>query len=274
MTLISISNSNTTSPDNQRLEEEAGLVPRLIQDIIEGIHHQQHHQPQQQQHQYHYRDHSTSVLAAADVRVTLSFIEIHNDKIRDLLSSTSDVASCDGGGGGGGGGVLRIREHPVVGPYVEGVSRYVINGNVDKALSLISTGLSRRSSSGGNGSFSGGGIGVYGSSKHGLSSRSHAVVTLEISSPITTKSPCSSQLPHHRRSHSTGGQGLAKKHHFGSPPTASLLSPTASFLQGKTTHGLDLPTKFEDIEGDRKYVRLQVGVVTTLTSIWIYHSGT
>ena len=180
-------------------------MPRAIQDVIEGIQHQQqhhHHQHnQQQQHQYQYRDNVTSVFAAADVRLTLSFIEIHNDKIRDLLASPSDGTAGDGGGGG----VLRIREHPVVGPYVEGVSRFVVNGNVDKALSLISTGLSRRSSFGRGGSAVGagsgaGGGGVYGGvSRLALSTRSHALVTLEISYPITTVNSSSSPQQHHYR---------------------------------------------------------------------------
>ena len=140
------------------------------------------------------------------MRVTLSFVEIYNEKIRDLLAS-----------GGSGAGALRVREHPTVGPYAEGASRFVVNGNADKALKLLAAGVARRSTAN-NG-------------WHAQSSRSHAVVTLEISQGLDMLGTASSIAPH-RRPAGLGGRGA--------PAAADPLSH-----------------RFDDVETDRHYVRLR-----------------
>ena len=93
------------------MNQDSGLIPRVLKDLIEGL--------------------EQRSIDNDDVRVTLSFVEIYNEKIRDLLASsdTPDQAT-----------TLRVREHPMLGPYVEGVSKLVVNGNLEKALKLLATG--------------------------------------------------------------------------------------------------------------------------------------
>ncbi|EFX89779.1 hypothetical protein DAPPUDRAFT_40249, partial [Daphnia pulex] len=88
-------------------------------------------------------------------RIDVSFMEIYNEKVRDLLeekSSTQNTAQ------------LKVREHPKLGPYVQGLSRHAVN-DAATALKLLNEGIQRRSSAA-----------TY---KNGHSSRSHAVFTVQ-----------------------------------------------------------------------------------------------
>ncbi|XP_064650144.1 kinesin-like protein KIF14 [Lineus longissimus] len=84
--------------------EEVGIIPRFSEelflrreDLIGG------------------KDH-------VSVNVEISFFEIYNEKIHDLLAS-----SCSLNEKVGKRPILRVREHPVLGPYVEGLSTHVVN---------------------------------------------------------------------------------------------------------------------------------------------------
>ncbi|CAL1526506.1 unnamed protein product, partial [Lymnaea stagnalis] len=57
------------------------------------------------------------------VNVEISFFEIYKEKIHDLLASTKDKGAKKA--------TLKVREHPVLGPYVEGLSTYVVNSFED-----------------------------------------------------------------------------------------------------------------------------------------------
>ncbi|XP_069122057.1 kinesin-like protein KIF14 isoform X2 [Argopecten irradians] len=57
------------------------------------------------------------------INVEISFFEIYNEKIHDLLASYKDK--------GGKKPTLKVREHPSLGPYVEGLSTYVTNSFED-----------------------------------------------------------------------------------------------------------------------------------------------
>ena len=177
------------------INEESGLVPRLLRDVIDGVH---------QRH--------GSGGFGDDVRVTLSFLEIHNDKIRDLLAPTDTDAPA-----------LRVREHPTVGPYVEGATKYDVGGDVGKALRLLGTGLSRCTMAMASGGW------------NAHPSRAHALVTLELS------------------------VGLG---HQASPASAALRgnlgSPTMSFLHSKAPNGdADLARRRAgEVDGGRRYVKL------------------
>jgi kinesin family protein 1 len=48
----------------------------------------------------------------------VSYIEIYNEKVRDLLNPKNK-------------GNLKVREHPSLGPYVEDLSRLVVNSFAD-----------------------------------------------------------------------------------------------------------------------------------------------
>ncbi|KAJ1430412.1 P-loop containing nucleoside triphosphate hydrolase protein, partial [Ochromonadaceae sp. CCMP2298] len=82
--------------------------------------------------------HDVVRLSHRSTRVTLSFMEIYNEKIRDLLVDPSDAA-----GGGGGVESLKLREHSSFGPYVEGLAKIQIFSAGD-ALRLVAKGQARR----------------------------------------------------------------------------------------------------------------------------------
>ena len=105
--------------------------------------------------------------------LSFSFMEIYNEKVRDLLEEHSPSSTRNDG-------QLKIREHPKSGPYVQGntniqlhyremliynagLSRHAVS-DATIALNLLSDGLQRRSSA------------ATHSNSH--SSRSHAVFTV------------------------------------------------------------------------------------------------
>ncbi|TFY83857.1 hypothetical protein EWM64_g137 [Hericium alpestre] len=82
--------------------------------------------------------------------VEVSYIEIYNEKVRDLLNPKNT-------------GNLRVREHPSLGPYVEDLSKLVVN-NYDEMMTLMDEGNKART--------------VAATNMNETSSRSHAVFTL------------------------------------------------------------------------------------------------
>lgn len=134
--------------------DHSGLIPRILHDVIEGMRMQEQD------------------MDESDMRITFSFLEIYNEKIRDLLvtdeegtKSVSETASSTNGTTSQS-FALKVREHPLLGPYVEGLTKPTVS-TAEEALRLLSVGLSRRSTTQ--------------TAWNAHSSRSHAVVTLEIS---------------------------------------------------------------------------------------------
>ena len=84
------------------------------------------------------------------VSVEVSYIEIYNEKVRDLLNPKNK-------------GNLRVREHPSLGPYVEDLSKLVVRSFAD-IESLMDEGNKART--------------VAATNMNETSSRSHAVFTL------------------------------------------------------------------------------------------------
>ncbi|KAG6885494.1 hypothetical protein C0993_001101 [Termitomyces sp. T159_Od127] len=82
--------------------------------------------------------------------VEVSYIEIYNEKVRDLLNPKNT-------------GNLRVREHPIFGPYVEDLSKLVVN-SYDEMMTLMDEGNKART--------------VAATNMNETSSRSHAVFTL------------------------------------------------------------------------------------------------
>ncbi|KAI7877349.1 kinesin-domain-containing protein [Lichtheimia hyalospora FSU 10163] len=85
-------------------------------------------------------------------RVEVSYIEIYNEKVRDLLNPKNK-------------GNLKVREHPSTGPYVEDLSRLVVK-SFDDINHLMDEGNKART--------------VAATNMNETSSRSHAVFTLHL----------------------------------------------------------------------------------------------
>ncbi len=73
--------------------EDRGLIPRACEDL------------------FNYVERSTTATTTFSVEV--SYMEIYNEKVRDLLNPRSK-------------GGLKVREHPILGPYVEDLSALVV----------------------------------------------------------------------------------------------------------------------------------------------------
>ncbi|RCH88049.1 kinesin-like protein Klp8 [Rhizopus azygosporus] len=110
--------------------EDKGIIPRTCCELFERINQK-----------------STNNL---QYQVEVSYIEIYNEKVRDLLNPRNK-------------GNLKVREHPVLGPYVQDLSRLAVNSyeNIDQ---LMDEGNKART--------------VAATNMNETSSRSHAVFTI------------------------------------------------------------------------------------------------
>ncbi|NXP49511.1 KIF14 protein, partial [Heliornis fulica] len=84
-------------------DEDRGIIPRLCEDLFTRI-----TQMDKQQVLYH---------------LEMSFFEVYNEKIHDLLVFKADSGQKKQ--------PLRVREHPVLGPYVEGLTVNVVSSYSD-----------------------------------------------------------------------------------------------------------------------------------------------
>ncbi|KAG2171295.1 hypothetical protein INT43_002917 [Umbelopsis isabellina] len=110
--------------------EDKGIIPRACQELFDRISHTT------EEHLTH--------------RVEVTYIEIYNEKVRDLLNPKNKDN-------------LRVREHPRFGPYVEDLSRLVVNSFED-INHLMDEGNKART--------------VAATNMNETSSRSHAVFTI------------------------------------------------------------------------------------------------
>ncbi|KAH3848376.1 hypothetical protein DPMN_090737 [Dreissena polymorpha] len=110
--------------------DDAGLIPRICQDLFHRM-----------------TDDTTSY------RTDVSYLEIYNEKVRDLLKTVPGQVIHN----------LRVREHPKEGPYVQGLSKYVVN-SYQEIEALMQRGNSVRTTASTN--------------MNDVSSRSHAIFTI------------------------------------------------------------------------------------------------
>lgn len=114
--------------------EAKGLIPLTCSKLFDDI------------------DDKMSADANLRIRVEVSYIEIYNEKVRDLLNPKTK-------------GNLKVREHPSLGPYVEDLSKLVVSSFND-VESLMDEGNKART--------------VAATNMNETSSRSHAVFTLVV----------------------------------------------------------------------------------------------
>ncbi|XP_075042159.1 kinesin-like protein KIF14 [Mixophyes fleayi] len=105
---------------------DIGIIPRFCQELFQNINH-----IGQKKVNYH---------------VEMSYFEIYNEKIHDLLTSPRDMGCKI---------ALKVREHPIYGPYVDGLSTYVVASFTDvqtwlefgnKQRATAATGMNDKSS--------------------------------------------------------------------------------------------------------------------------------
>ncbi|XP_004400503.1 PREDICTED: stAR-related lipid transfer protein 9 [Odobenus rosmarus divergens] len=86
-------------------------------------------------------------------RIKVSFLEIYNERVRDLLKQSDQKKSY----------TLRVREHPEMGPYVQGLSQHVVT-NYKQVIQLLEEGIANRITAA--------------THVHEASSRSHVIFTI------------------------------------------------------------------------------------------------
>ncbi|XP_058017976.1 stAR-related lipid transfer protein 9 isoform X1 [Ahaetulla prasina] len=92
-------------------------------------------------------------------RVEVSFLEIYNEQVRDLLRQSNHKKPY----------TLRVREHPEMGPYVQGLSQHVVT-DYRQVVELLEEGIANRITAA--------------THVHDASSRSHAIFTIQYTQAI------------------------------------------------------------------------------------------
>lgn len=113
------------SPDNE------GLIPRICQELYARMRSNQN--------------------SGTTFRTEVSYLEIYNEKVKDLLKRESTIHN------------LRVREHPKLGPYVQDLSRHLVTDYSD-VQELMARGNAHRTTAC--------------TAMNDVSSRSHAIFTL------------------------------------------------------------------------------------------------
>ncbi|XP_008583470.1 PREDICTED: stAR-related lipid transfer protein 9 [Galeopterus variegatus] len=96
-------------------------------------------------------------------RIKISFLEIYNERVRDLLKQSDRKKSF----------TLRVREHPEMGPYVQGLSQHVVT-DYKQVIELLEEGIANRITAA--------------THVHEASSRSHAIFTIHYTQAILENS--------------------------------------------------------------------------------------
>ncbi|XP_062974518.1 stAR-related lipid transfer protein 9 [Elgaria multicarinata webbii] len=96
---------------------------------------------------------------SASCRVEVSFLEIYNERVRDLLRRSDHKKPY----------TLRVREHPEMGPYVQGLSQHVVT-DYKQVVGLLEEGIANRITAA--------------THIHDASSRSHAIFTIQYTQAI------------------------------------------------------------------------------------------
>ncbi|XP_075783354.1 stAR-related lipid transfer protein 9 isoform X2 [Pelodiscus sinensis] len=99
----------------------------------------------------------------ASCRIEVSFLEIYNERVRDLLKQSNQKKPY----------TLRVREHPETGPYVQGLSQHLVT-DYKQVMGLLEEGIANRITAA--------------THVHDASSRSHAIFTIQYTQAILENS--------------------------------------------------------------------------------------
>ncbi|KAF3993296.1 hypothetical protein FT662_00676 [Candidozyma haemuli var. vulneris] len=111
-------------------QKSPGLIPLMVRDIL--------------------RHKEDLVQNRINCELCLSYVEIYNEKVKDLLNGSKQC---------------RVREHPTMGSYVEGLAEVTV-GSYEQFMALLDKGNGNRT--------------VASTQMNVSSSRSHAVITLSL----------------------------------------------------------------------------------------------
>jgi hypothetical protein len=118
--------------DSSEENPDRGLIPRLCDQIFNRIY--------------------ANKTPTLNFKVEVSYMEIYNEKVQDLLNPQKHAA-------------MRVREHKILGPYVEGLSKLAVN-DFSSIEALMTEGNKSRHTAA--------------TLMNEQSSRSHAVFTLNV----------------------------------------------------------------------------------------------
>ncbi|XP_046592745.1 uncharacterized protein LOC107228132 [Neodiprion lecontei] len=161
-------------------KNDPGLTPRLCEGLFFRIF--------EEQQKGNYYD------------TAVSYLEIYNERVRDLLKPSTNSSG------------LRVREHPRLGPYVQGLTRQTVS-TLGSLMSWVEEGTRARKTAS--------------TTQNATSSRSHALLTVS----LTSRS---------ENSNSTAGtsSGLEKRQHSGRGARLHLVDLAGSERAGNSNYGL------------------------------------
>ncbi|KAL2728148.1 kinesin-related protein 4-like isoform X2 [Vespula maculifrons] len=129
-------------------ENDPGLTPRLCKGIFARINEEK--------------------LKENIFHVSISYLEIYNERVRDLLKPSSSSHN------------LKVREHPRLGPYVQGLTYHVAH-TLETLMSYVEGGTKARKTAA--------------TLQNSNSSRSHALLTILLNPEIATATATTGQQP-------------------------------------------------------------------------------
>ncbi|KAM6407167.1 kinesin-like protein KIF16B isoform 4-T4 [Pluvialis apricaria] len=153
---------------------DAGLIPRICEGLFSKIS-------------------EKTKRNEASFRTEVSYLEIYNERVRDLLRRKSSKTNN-----------LRIREHPKEGPYVEDLSKHLVQ-NYNDVEELMDAGNTNRTTAA--------------TGMNDVSSRSHAIFTINFTqAKFDSEMPCETVSKIHlvdlagsERADATGATGVRLK---------------------------------------------------------------
>uniref|UniRef100_A0A8D1V9N9 Kinesin motor domain-containing protein n=1 Tax=Sus scrofa TaxID=9823 RepID=A0A8D1V9N9_PIG len=172
---FSFYSADTKSPDYVSQEMgDSGLIPRICEGLFSGIN-------------------ETTRWDEASFRTEVSYLEIYNERVRDLLRRKSSKTFN-----------LRVREHPKEGPYVEDLSKHLVQNYSDVEELMDAGNINRTTAATG---------------MNDVSSRSHAIFTIKFTqAKFDSEMPCETVSKIHlvdlagsERADATGATGVRLK---------------------------------------------------------------
>uniref|UniRef100_UPI00398F0BD7 kinesin-like protein KIF16B isoform X5 n=1 Tax=Pristiophorus japonicus TaxID=55135 RepID=UPI00398F0BD7 len=190
--------------------EDVGLIPRICQGLYDRIA-------------------GKSRWDEASFRTEVSYLEIYNERVRDLLRRKSTKTYN-----------LRVREHPKEGPYVEDLSKHLVQNYTDVEELMEAGNINRTTAATG---------------MNDVSSRSHAIFTINFTqAKFDAEMPCETiskihlvDLAGSERADATGATGVRLKEGGNINKSLVTLGNVISALADLSQDGVNSQTKKKQV---------------------------